>query len=368
MASFLLLTRHKVLANSSFTCKFWLRAFQSFGSGLRQTLPASTDAISIKLPQIILPNQGNLEKDFRIELFDTDLLGVSLSHMETSNQVEGDRETRSSSMVIMNESVCSSGLAKTSLDFEEIEDLMLHKRLVYKLDKGSKEFEEYNLRLHRKKSMNKCHERASHSELRKERKELQKKQSQRVARPSKVSKYFEQEAESSHITKDEVVKSSITEGKRVRTPTFNQLTDPYHLPFCLDIYVSKGSVRACIVHRITSKVVAVAHSISKDMKFELKSWKDAIACASVGEVLAQRAIEDDIHNVVYTPRKGEGIEGKIQIVLQTIIDHGVDVKVKLKLKQKRPLKVSTLCKFKHFYVIISYPFEQDRLLITDYTL
>lgn len=347
MTSFMPLMRHKVLVNSSFTYKFWVRAFQSFGNDLSQTLPASTDTVPVKLPQIISPNQGNLEKDFRIELFDTELLGVSLSHMESSNQVEGGRETRSSSMAINNEIVCSSGLTKASLDFEEIEDLMLHKRLVYKLDKGSKEFEEYNLRLHRKKSMNKRHERAHQTELRKEQKELQKKQSQRVAKPSKVSKYFEQEAESSYITKNEVVKSSITEGKRVRTPTFNQLTDPYHLPFCLDIYVSKGSVRACIVHRVTSKVVAVAHSISKDMKFELKSRKDAIACASVGEVLAQRAIEDDIHNVVYTPRKGERIEGKIQIVLQSIIDHGVDVKVKLKLKQKRPLKVSTLCTFKH---------------------
>ena len=88
---------------------------------------------------------------------------------------------------------------------------------------------------------------------------------------------------------------------------------------------------------MTSKVVAVAHSISKDLKFDLNSRKDAKACATVGGVFAQQAIEDDIHNVVHTPRKGDKIEGKLQVVLQSIIDNGIDVKVKL--KQKRYVKV-----------------------------
>lgn len=64
MASFSLM-RHKILINSSFTCKFLLT-------------------------YVISPSQGNLEKDFQIELFDTDLLGVFLGHMETSNQTKGD--------------------------------------------------------------------------------------------------------------------------------------------------------------------------------------------------------------------------------------------------------------------------------------
>ncbi|KVI01688.1 Ribosomal protein L18/L5 [Cynara cardunculus var. scolymus] len=102
---------------------------------------------------------------------------------------------------------------------------------------------------------------------------------------------------------------------------------PYHEPFCLDIYISKASIRACIVHRATSKVVAVAHSISKDMKFDLGSTRNAAACAAVGKVLAQRALADDIHNVVYTPRKGEKLEGKLQIVLQFVINDGVRVKL-----------------------------------------
>ncbi|KAJ6351246.1 hypothetical protein OIU78_007212 [Salix suchowensis] len=124
------------------------------------------------------------------------------------------------------------------------------------------------------------------------------------------------------------------ERKNIRTPTFNQLTGPYHEPFCLDIYISKASVRACVIHRVTSKVVAVAHSISKDFKFDLASTKNGAACAAVGGILAQRALADDIHDVVYTPRKGERLEGKLQIVLQAIIDNGINVKVKL--KQRNP--------------------------------
>ncbi|KAB1670461.1 hypothetical protein ES319_1Z163000v1 [Gossypium barbadense] len=123
--------------------------------------------------------------------------------------------------------------------------------------------------------------------------------------------------------------------KKVRTPTFNQLTGPYHEPFCLDIYISKASVRACIIHRATSKVVAVAHSISKDMKIDLGSTRNASACAAVGLILAQRALDDDIHDVIYTPRKGDKLEGKLQIVLESIIDNGVNVKVNLNKEDPR---------------------------------
>ncbi|XP_044968144.1 uncharacterized protein LOC123428049 [Hordeum vulgare subsp. vulgare] len=126
----------------------------------------------------------------------------------------------------------------------------------------------------------------------------------------------------------------IVEVKRDRVPTFNQMTDLYHHPFCLDIHVSKGSVRACFVHRVTSRVVSVAHSISKDMKFDLSSRKGIKACVAVGALLVKRAIEDDIHNAIYTPTKGDKIEGKIEVVLRGIIENGVDVKVKLKQRRK----------------------------------
>ncbi|KAE8714593.1 2Fe-2S ferredoxin-like superfamily protein [Hibiscus syriacus] len=158
------------------------------------------------------------------------------------------------------------------------------------------------------------------------------------------SREFEEYAYDFHRKKGPTNKESLhkkddpkeSKRKKVRTPTFNQLTGPYHEPFCLDIYISKAAVRACIIHRATSKVVAVAHSISKDMKFDLGSTRDASACAAVGSILAQRALDDDIHDVVYTPRKGNRIERKLQIDLQSIIDNGINVKVKL--KQRRPKK------------------------------
>ncbi|KAJ6831179.1 uncharacterized protein M6B38_350705 [Iris pallida] len=203
-------------------------------------------------------------------------------------------------------------------DMDDIEDLRVRKQLFYKLDRDSKEFEEYNIDFHhrprKKSSQRKGQERPAGTDLKKERK-----------KPEKPTRGYEV-----------AEKKGAAEKRAKRTPTFNQLTGPYHLPFCLDIYVTKGSVRACVVHRVTSRVVAVAHSISKDLKFDVGSRKDAKACAAVGAVLAQRAVEDDIHNVVYTPRKGDKIEGKLEVVLRAIIDNGVDVKVKL--KQRRPVK------------------------------
>lgn len=212
-------------------------------------------------------------------------------------------------------------------DFDDIDNMRIHGNLFYKLDRGSKEFEEYSLDFHRKKKSTKEKEDMQNSR-------------------SKVNDKLTKCSASGHVKLPEHVKNKYViverenDGveKKLRTPTFNQLTGPYHEPFCLDIYISKASVRACVIHRVTSKVVAVAHSISKDMKFDLTSRKDSSACAAVGAVLAQRALADDIHNLVYTPRKGERIEGKLQIVLQSVIDNGINVKVKIK-QQKRPRKL-----------------------------
>ncbi|XP_038896573.1 uncharacterized protein LOC120084825 [Benincasa hispida] len=212
------------------------------------------------------------------------------------------------------------------LDFDNIDNMRIRGNLFYKLDRGSKEFEEYSLDFHRKKKSMK------------EKEDMQKSK-------SKINDKLDNRLANGHVKLPEHVKNKyvIVEResddveKKLRTPTFNQLTGPYHEPFCLDIYISKASVRACVIHRVTSKVVAVAHSISTDMKFDLTSRKDSSACTAVGAVLAQRALADDIHNLVYTPRKGERIEGKLQIVLQSVIDNGINVKVKIK-QQKRPRK------------------------------
>ncbi|XP_047975198.1 uncharacterized protein LOC125217716 [Salvia hispanica] len=225
--------------------------------------------------------------------------------------------------------VGSVGEAVEDLDFDEIEDMRIHGKLFYKLDRGSKEYEEHKFDFHGRKSARNerdwggsskedAKEDASHSKKDRVREIEKSEESKQALLLSKNSSYLIRES------------SSITANKKQRTPTFNQLTAPYHEPFCLDVFISKGSVRACIVHRATSNVVVVAHSISKDMKFDLGSTKNKDACAAVGRILAQRALDDDIHNVVFTPRKGERVEGKLQIVVKSIIAGGVDVKVKLK--------------------------------------
>uniref|UniRef100_A0A0E0M8X9 Uncharacterized protein n=1 Tax=Oryza punctata TaxID=4537 RepID=A0A0E0M8X9_ORYPU len=202
---------------------------------------------------------------------------------------------------------------------DEIDDMRHRKKLFYKLDRGSKEFEENNVSLRHRRKREKGN----------------------VNNPKECKKVDPDEPASVKVPKLKmkytVREEDVVEAKRDRVPTFNQMTDPYHHPFCLDIHVTKGSVRACFVHRVTSRVVTVAHSISKDMKFDVGSRKGMKACAAVGALLAKRAIEDDIHNAIYTPRKGDRIEGKIEVVLRAIIDNGVDVKVKL--KQRKPTKV-----------------------------
>ncbi|KAM0944110.1 putative ribosomal protein L18 [Dioscorea sansibarensis] len=298
----------------------------------------------------MIPSVGNQQEKFDIELMDPDLWRVSFGLAHSSERI-----------VVIGEDCCSSvgdddgsGDCPTVMDncpdFDEIDDLRLRKKLFYKLDRSSREFEEYSFDFHRKIPSSKHQEKSKQTSARKEG-EKSEKQSLKASQVNKLVNAEKKKAsfqdgkkppfkmerntsESSGVGD----KAKFIEGKKLRTPTFNQLTDPYHLPFCLDIFVTKGSVRACVVHRATSKVVVVAHSISKDMKFDVASRKGVKACFAVGKILAQRAMEEDIYNVVYTPRKGDKIEGKLQIVLQSIIDSGIDVN--LKLKQKKPSKAS----------------------------
>ncbi|CAI9762153.1 unnamed protein product [Fraxinus pennsylvanica] len=259
-------------------------------------------------------------------------------------------------------------LNKGSPDFDEIEDMRIRGSLFYKLDKDSKEYDESKFDFHgRKNSKNQIDRKQNKKNKEKEdrsctsvskvektskKNEPKEIKQNKVERSQGIDKNEQKEIKKikvnkierlQGIDKNEHLISRLHEmgdsfvGKMQRTLTFNQLTAPYHEPFCLDIYISKGSVRASIIHRVTSKVVAVAHSISKDMKFDLGSTKNRIACAAVGEVLARRALADDIHNVVYTPRKREKLEGKLQIVLKSIIDNGINVKVKLKQRKSRKI-------------------------------
>ncbi|KAK3157814.1 hypothetical protein QOZ80_2AG0128450 [Eleusine coracana subsp. coracana] len=266
-------------------------------------------SVQVPLPgRLPCSSSDPLGSGFSIDLVDSDLWPTPFGLLSDNSQV--------------NE--CPDGFEQHEVDElhdsdDEIDDMRQRKKLFYKLDRGSREFEENNVPLRRRKK---------DKTSAKNPKECKEEQPAKAV-SSKVPKLKEKRS----MRVDDLV-----EVKRERVLTFNQMTDPYHHPFCLDIHVTKGSVRACFVHRVTSRVVTVAHSISKDMKFDLgsKKGKGMKACAAVGALLAKRAIEDDIHNAVYTPRKGDKIEGKIEVVLRAVTENGVDVKVKL--KKRKPVK------------------------------
>ncbi|EFH59627.1 structural constituent of ribosome [Arabidopsis lyrata subsp. lyrata] len=257
-----------------------------------------------------------------IETVDDDAWHVSSSLSQAWRQFQAD--------TAKNSPVTIQGVRETMLDDEdpdhdEIDNMRIRGDLFYKLDRGSKEFEEYNYDFHRKNQ---------HKNVKRE----QNQEEETTMKKNNKKEVREEYKKRNDSFTGETDHPNAAVRKRERTFTFNQLTAPFHYPFCLDIYISKESVRACVIHRVTSKVVTVAHSISKDMKFDLGSTRNAAACAAVGAVLAQRCLEDDIHDVIYTPRKGDKIEGKLQVVLQALIDNGVYVKVKLK---QRKLKKKT---------------------------
>ncbi|KAG9151151.1 hypothetical protein Leryth_002720 [Lithospermum erythrorhizon] len=313
----------------------------------------------------------------KVELIDDETWNVSSSLAEAwrsnNNKMVNARRGRK---VLLSEDDGGDEEAKDYLppnkenpDLDEIEDMRIRGNLFYKLEKQSKEYEEHKFDFHRRKTLGKNHDKKEEKEQKKEtrcplvrgvekvvkngtgkgRNEMTKNETSRFKRLPLEDHDKKENLGLPSILDDENANLSDKTGyivsrfdqvdgcntKSKRMPTFNQVTAPYHEPFCLDIYVSKGSVRASVIHRVTSKVVAVAHSISKDLKFHLGSPKSRNACALVGKVLAQRAVDDDIYNMVYTPRKEEKLEGKLQIVLQAIIDGGVEVKVKLKQKKAR---------------------------------
>ncbi|OAY53544.1 uncharacterized protein LOC110610786 [Manihot esculenta] len=305
--------------------------------------PSANYSSNIHLSPLFSHGRSCLER-YDIELVDDDAWQISSGLAHAYKGLDGEMEAESQSATeVSNEQDHYAESLKGDSDFDEIDNMRIRGNLFYKLDRDSKEFEEYNFEFHRKKSSKrndglKGKEKKESSKKYDINKEIKKKEHPSCGSAFEVKNLPQ-------IVKNERVYSVLIDnmdgsgsvGKnKVRTPTFNQLTAPYHEPFCLDIFISKASVRACIIHRVTSKVVAVAHSISKDIKFDLPSTRNAAACDAVGTILAQRALADDIHNVFYTPRKGEKLEGKLQIVLQSIIDNGINVKVKL--KQRKPQK------------------------------
>ena len=98
-------------------------------------------------------------------------------------------------------------------------------------------------------------------------------------------------------------------------------------PFLLNVFFSKRFIHAKVMHRGTSKVVSVASTNSKDLRFSLKSLTDNNACRVIGNLIAERSIEADVYVMAYEPKKDERIEGRLGIVLDTIKENGIIVDV-----------------------------------------
>lgn len=298
----------------------------------------------IHLSPLFMDNDAGL-KDCNIELMDDETWRVSsgLKDAWTANEKVEVFKTRPLFRDQDNhggiQMVNSDTLNADEYDFDDIEDMRIRRNLFYELNKDSKEYEEYKFDFHRRKSLKEGKDNNKSKENNKKETSSLKSISgvEETSKKDRLAKMKKNKDDKTEILdKNRLMMDRFRElgdlsvVKKQRVPTFNQLTAPYHEPFCLDVYISKGSVHASIIHRATSNVVAVSHSISKDMKFELGSAKNRSACAAVGAVLAQRALADDIHNVIYTPKKGEKSEEKVQIVLKSIVDGGIDVKVKPK--------------------------------------
>ncbi|KAH9627498.1 hypothetical protein KSS87_006189 [Heliosperma pusillum] len=111
--------------------------------------------------------------------------------------------------------------------------------------------------------------------------------------------------------------------KRPSRKSWKQRTDMFMRPFLLNVFFSKKFIHAKVMHRGTSKVISVATTNAKDLRTTLPSLTDNNACREIGRLIAERSKEADVYALAYEPRKGERIEGKLGIVLDTIQQNGI---------------------------------------------
>ncbi|KAK2633263.1 hypothetical protein EUGRSUZ_L00067 [Eucalyptus grandis] len=94
--------------------------------------------------------------------------------------------------------------------------------------------------------------------------------------------------------------------------SFRQQTIAYVEPFTLDVFISKQFVSASLTHGVACKQVAI-------------SQLDILACLALGHILADQAGKADVYSASYTPRERDKFEGKIEAVVQSLIDSGNDI-------------------------------------------
>ncbi|CAN6543090.1 unnamed protein product [Malus baccata var. baccata] len=131
------------------------------------------------------------------------------------------------------------------------------------------------------------------------------------------------------LSRNSVVRAAWTRrsrGEAAKKPnrkSWKQKTDMYMRPFLLNVFFSKKFIHAKVMHRGTSKVISVATTNAKDLRSNLPSLTDHNACRVIGRLIAERSKEADVYALSYEARKGERIEGKLGIVLDTIKENGI---------------------------------------------
>ena len=105
--------------------------------------------------------------------------------------------------------------------------------------------------------------------------------------------------------------------------SWKQRTEKFFKPFILDVFISSKYVHAKVMHRVTSNVVSVATTNAKDLRNSLPSLIDMNACKLIGQLIAERCIEADVYAVAFDLRKNEKLEGKLAIVIDSAIEHGL---------------------------------------------
>ncbi|KAL2622367.1 hypothetical protein R1flu_002572 [Riccia fluitans] len=105
--------------------------------------------------------------------------------------------------------------------------------------------------------------------------------------------------------------------------SWKQRHEKFLKPFMLDVFISHKYVHAKVMHRVTSHVVAVATTNAKEFRYSLQSLTDDNACKIIGRLLAERAIEADVFAVKFDLRKNEKFEGKLALVVNSMVENGV---------------------------------------------
>lgn len=105
--------------------------------------------------------------------------------------------------------------------------------------------------------------------------------------------------------------------------SWKQRTEKFFKPFILDVFISSKYVHAKVMHRVTSSVVSVATTNAKDLRLSLPSLVDKNACKLIGQLIAERSLAADVYAVAFDLRKNEKLEGKLAIVIDSAIEHGL---------------------------------------------